>query len=63
MGRIGVPFHAAYGITKYGSETFSDILRLEMRKFGVKVIVVEPGNFAGITGILSQENVYTCISF
>jgi 3-hydroxybutyrate dehydrogenase len=49
MGRIGVPFHAAYGITKYGSETFSDILRLEMRKFGVKVIVVEPGNFAGIT--------------
>jgi 3-hydroxybutyrate dehydrogenase len=46
-----------YAITKYGGEAFSDILRLEMRKFGVKVIIVEPGNFSGITGILSPENV------
>jgi len=59
-GRLAVPFNAAYNITKYGGETFSDILRLEMRKFGVKVIIVEPSHFAGITGILNPENV--CIA-
>lgn len=55
-GRLSVPFNAAYNITKFGGETFSDILRLEMRKFGVKVIIVEPSHFAGITGILNPQN-------
>ncbi|XP_063808544.1 retinol dehydrogenase 16-like [Pseudophryne corroboree] len=42
-----------YSISKYGVESFSDSLRREMAAFGVKVCVVEPGNFD--TGIMSSE--------
>lgn len=55
-GRLSLPRISVYGITKYGGENFSDCLRLEMRKFGVKVVVVEPGEFGGVTGILSGSN-------
>lgn len=55
-GRLSLPRISVYGITKYGGENFSDCLRLEMRKFGVKVVIVEPGNFGGVTGILSGSN-------
>lgn len=55
-GRISLPRISVYGITKYGGENFSDCLRLEMRKFGVKVVIVEPGEFGGVTGILSGSN-------
>ena len=34
---------------KYAVEGFSDILRLEMRKWGVKVVIVQPGHFGGAT--------------
>ncbi|KAJ8318725.1 hypothetical protein KUTeg_003816, partial [Tegillarca granosa] len=50
-----MPTVTTYNITKYGVETFSDGLRLEMLKFGVKVVVVEPGNFGGATGMLKDE--------
>ena len=39
-------FSAAYAITKYGGEVFSDILRLEMKKFGVNVSILEPCSMA-----------------
>lgn len=55
-GRLSLPRISVYGITKYGGENFSDCLRLEMRKFGVKVVIVEPGEFGGVTGILSGSN-------
>lgn len=55
-GRLSLPTNTAYNITKYGVETFSDGLRLEMLKFGVKVIVVEPGNFGGATGMLNENS-------
>lgn len=55
-GRLSLPTNTAYNITKYGVETFSDGLRLEMLKFGVKVIVVEPGNFGGATGMLNEKS-------
>ncbi|XP_061177363.1 D-beta-hydroxybutyrate dehydrogenase, mitochondrial-like [Saccostrea echinata] len=55
-GRVSLPRISVYGITKYGGENFSDCLRLEMRKFGVKVVIVEPGEFGGVTGILKGPN-------
>ncbi|XP_045212656.2 D-beta-hydroxybutyrate dehydrogenase, mitochondrial-like [Mercenaria mercenaria] len=54
-GRICLPSNAVYGATKYAIESFSDCLRLEMRKFGVNVIIVEPGDFGGTTGMLSAK--------
>lgn len=35
-----------YHISKHALETMSDILRLEVKQFGVDVVVVEPGNTA-----------------
>ncbi|XP_052069777.1 D-beta-hydroxybutyrate dehydrogenase, mitochondrial-like isoform X2 [Mytilus californianus] len=55
-GRLCLPKNAAYGITKFGGEAFSDVLRLEMLKFGVRVIVIEPGNYGGATGMLNEQS-------
>ncbi|XP_063215229.1 retinol dehydrogenase 16-like [Chroicocephalus ridibundus] len=54
MGRVSF-FGGGYCISKFGVEAFSDSLRLEMRDFGVKVSVIEPGSFK--TLITSAENV------
>lgn len=55
MGRYAVPANADYTISKFGIEAFSDTLRLELRRFGVKVCVIQPGNFLGATSILQHE--------
>jgi NAD(P)-dependent dehydrogenase (short-subunit alcohol dehydrogenase family) len=50
-GRLTFPGGGIYHATKYAVEAISDALRFEVRGFGVKVIVVEPGliltNFGG----------------
>ena len=56
-GQLSLPGNSAYGITKYGLETLTDVLRLEMERFDVKAIVIEPGNFGGATGMLSKATV------
>ena len=56
-GRLCLPINAVYGAAKYAIEAFSDVLRLEMKKFGVKVVIVEPGDFGGTTGMLSPKTV------
>ena len=56
-GRIALPTCVSYTPTKWAGEAFSDILRREMHRFGVKVIIIEPGNFGGLTGMLNRENV------
>ncbi|XP_023801983.1 retinol dehydrogenase 2-like [Cyanistes caeruleus] len=53
MGRVSF-FGGGYCISKYGVEAFSDSLRLEMNKFGVKVCVIEPGYFK--TMITNTDN-------
>lgn len=58
-GRIGMPSNSAFCMTKYGQEGFTDALRMEMKKFGVKVITVEPGNFTGSTAMLSKNKLPT----
>ncbi|KAI1891414.1 hypothetical protein AGOR_G00143580 [Albula goreensis] len=45
FGRMGGRLHSPYCVSKYGVEAFSDCLRYEMKPWGVKVIVIEPGNF------------------
>lgn len=44
-GRLSSPFAAAYCISKFGVEAFSDALRNEMKHFGVTVHIIEPGIF------------------
>lgn len=38
-------FFGAYSMSKFAVEAFTDAMDLEMQKFGVKVSVVEPGNY------------------
>ncbi|XP_044148351.1 short-chain dehydrogenase/reductase family 9C member 7-like [Bufo gargarizans] len=45
-----------YSLTKAALEKFCDSLRLEMKWFGVKVCIIEPGNFAPATNIHPQAN-------
>ncbi|XP_012506785.1 PREDICTED: 17-beta-hydroxysteroid dehydrogenase type 6-like [Propithecus coquereli] len=42
-----------YCCSKYGVEAFSDILRYELRHFGVKISIIEPGYFK--TGMTDME--------
>ncbi|KAM3860283.1 D-beta-hydroxybutyrate dehydrogenase, mitochondrial [Diretmus argenteus] len=58
-GRMGNALRSPYCVSKYGVEAFSDCLRYEMKAWGVKVSVVEPGNFIVATGILTRDIVAT----
>ncbi|KAM9126735.1 D-beta-hydroxybutyrate dehydrogenase, mitochondrial-like isoform 1-T2 [Pangshura tecta] len=57
MGRMGSPARSSYCITKFGVEAFSDCLRYEMHPQGVKICVVEPGNFIGATNLYTPERI------
>jgi NAD(P)-dependent dehydrogenase (short-subunit alcohol dehydrogenase family) len=44
-GRIGIPFQAIYSASKFAVEGFTEALRLEAAPFGIRVVLIEPGNF------------------
>ncbi|XP_032656046.1 D-beta-hydroxybutyrate dehydrogenase, mitochondrial-like [Chelonoidis abingdonii] len=45
-----------YSMTKAAIEKFCDALRLEMKKFGVLVCVIQPGNYARSTNVQPPVN-------
>ncbi len=49
VGRTTFPGMGVYGATKYAVEALSDALRLELARFGITVVIIEPGFVA--TGI------------
>lgn len=59
-GVIGVPFQSAYCAAKFAVEGFSEALSAEVKRFGIRVALVEPGDmptaltdrrrFAGASG-------------
>uniref|UniRef100_A0A8C9XM22 3-hydroxybutyrate dehydrogenase, type 1 n=1 Tax=Sander lucioperca TaxID=283035 RepID=A0A8C9XM22_SANLU len=53
--RMGNALRSPYCVSKYGVEAFSDCLRYEMKTWGVKVSIIEPGNFIVATGILTRD--------
>ncbi|XP_037381213.1 D-beta-hydroxybutyrate dehydrogenase, mitochondrial [Talpa occidentalis] len=62
LGRMANPARSPYCITKFGVEAFSDCLRYEMLPLGVKVCVVEPGNFIAATSLYSPERIQVIAS-
>ena len=42
-GKIYTPLGAWYHASKHAIEGFSDCLRMEVKEFGIKVVVLEPG--------------------
>lgn len=44
-GLVGVPFAGIYGAGKFALEGMTEALRLEVKPFGVRVVLVEPGDY------------------
>jgi short-subunit dehydrogenase len=55
-GKIWTPFGGWYHATKFAVEGLSDCLRMEVRPYGIDVIVVEPGGVASEWGNIAADN-------
>lgn len=44
-GLMGLPFQGFYSASKFAVEGLSEGLRMELKQFNIKVILVEPGDF------------------
>jgi NAD(P)-dependent dehydrogenase (short-subunit alcohol dehydrogenase family) len=55
-GRITFPGGSAYHASKYALEALSDVLRYEVARFGVQVVIVEPGLVATAYGTAAVEH-------
>lgn len=65
-GVIGLPFQGLYSSTKFALEGLAEAMSMEVRGFGIDVVIVEPGDFAtGFTAnrvkaeaALSEDSAY-----
>ncbi len=46
QGRVATPMEGAYSASKYALEALSETLHYELRHFGIRVVVIEPGYIA-----------------
>jgi NAD(P)-dependent dehydrogenase (short-subunit alcohol dehydrogenase family) len=44
-GLMGLPFQGFYSAAKFAVEGFSEALRMEVEKFNIKIVVINPGDF------------------
>jgi len=44
-GIFGIPYQGFYSASKFAVEGYSEVLSLETSKFGIKIVLVEPGDF------------------
>ena len=44
-GLMGLPFQAFYSAGKFAIEGLSEALRMEIKQFNIKVVVINPGDF------------------
>jgi NAD(P)-dependent dehydrogenase (short-subunit alcohol dehydrogenase family) len=43
-GIVAIPYQAMYSASKFALEGFSESLRMEVRPFGIRVVLIEPGD-------------------
>lgn len=44
-GLMGLPFQAFYSAGKFAIEGFSEALRMEVKQFSIKIVLINPGDF------------------
>jgi NAD(P)-dependent dehydrogenase (short-subunit alcohol dehydrogenase family) len=52
-GHVPLPFQGFYSASKFAIEAYSEALRMEVRQFGIRVAMIEPGDFA--TGFTAKR--------
>ena len=55
-GKAVIPFGGWYNVSKYSVEALSDALRIEVKPFGIKVCLIEPGGIKTDWGIIAANN-------
>ena len=55
-GKVATPLSGWYNATKYSVEALSDSLRLEVKRFGVNVVVIEPGGIQTEWSRIAADN-------
>jgi short-subunit dehydrogenase len=55
-GRFATPLGAWYHASKYAVEGLSDAMRLELKRFGIDVVVIEPGSIQTEWGAIAAGN-------
>lgn len=55
-GKFGEPHGAWYHATKFALEGLSDSLRMELRQFGIDVVVIQPGAIKTEWNKIAREN-------
>ena len=55
-GKAVIPFGGWYNVSKYSVEALSDALRIEVKPFGIKVILIEPGGIKTDWGIIAADH-------
>ena len=45
-GRVSAPLEAPYNASKFALEAFTESLHVEVRHFGIRCVIIEPGNTA-----------------
>ena len=55
-GKMVIYLGGWYNVTKYAVEAFSDALRMEMKPFGIDVVMIEPGAIKTDWGVIAARH-------
>ena len=57
-GRVSIPMQSQYSASKYALEAFTDAVRMEMKPYGVRACIIEPGDTK--TGFTAARETQQC---
>ena len=54
-GRVSIPMQSQYSASKYALEAFTDAVRMEMKQYGVRASIIEPGDRSAYGNTLEKS--------